>query len=51
MMDNRDRLDELKDLAVDNYFRFRDMISPYLEEPPASFAELDTVEQQPADPE
>ena len=46
IMDTSDKLEKLKTWAVYNYFKFRDVMSPYLENLPTTFAELSQVEQE-----
>ena len=45
-MDIEERLDKLKTWAIDNYFRFRDVMSPYLENLPTNLAETDQYDQE-----
>lgn len=46
IMESPTKIEELKTWAVGNYFRFRDVMSPYLENLPTTFAELDQGEQE-----
>ena len=45
-MDTEEKLDKLKTWAVDNYFKFRDVMSPYLENLPMALADTDQGEQE-----
>lgn len=49
IMDTPTKLEELKAWAVENYFKFRDVLSPYLENLPSSFAEAGFVQAQDRD--
>lgn len=46
IMDSSTNLEDLKAWAVENYFRFRDVMSPYLENLPDSLAEYHAAEQE-----
>ena len=45
-MESEEKLDKLKTWAVDNYFKFRDVISPYLEDLPTTLADTGQGEQE-----
>jgi hypothetical protein len=49
IMDNSEKLDKLKVWAIDSYFKFRDVLSPYLENLPSSLeAEQLVTAEEPA---
>lgn len=47
VMESPAKIEELKTWAVDNYFRFRDVIGPYLENLPTIFVVTGHAEQEP----
>ena len=45
-MDTGEKLDKLKTWAVDNYFQFRGVMSPYLENLPTSVTKAEDSERE-----